>query len=510
MARRYERDYLYQKAGESTWYVKLTVPKDVRVALGNRRTLTRTTGTSNRVQARDVSLPILAEWKAMIAEARTGKKLVADEWRELQADEGKYLIQQRGDAVQRFYAPKPEQPEQPEQPDTAEFLYELYETAKDLINHGRPDIAQRVQDWLVEFTENPPQTPGEQIDLHSKFLQIGAEVALAATAEEYALSETEVEEARQITYSPTTYKPRSPISKSMIEQWSKHLETQIDNQKTRDSYVARVQRLADWLNTEGVELTFDAVHRFLDSVSSAKSTRSNYLGSGRSFWKWAIRYSQPFREQFETSPSPFEGHTLPRAGRDAGESYTPFTVKEVESIHKAAMQKGDIDLANLIMVGAYTGCRLEEIGRISRDNITFSGNTPSSLKIEDSKTKAGVREIPVHSELAPLFEHLLSSSSDGYLFKGGQNKYEQRLAHMGKRFGRLKVKLGYSSLYVFHSIRKTAVTQMQHKGAPALVIPAIVGHETGLITFDVYSEGSSMEQKRSAIELLQYNFTSPD
>lgn len=507
MAKKSKRDYLSQKAGESTWYVKLTIPEDVRAALGNRVRFSRTTGTSNRAQARDVSYPILAEWKRLIAEARSSKKLVADEWRELQADEGKTLIQKRGDAVQRFYTPKPEQTEQP---DTGEFLVGLYDVYEDLITQGRLDLAQQIKDLITEFIENKPRTQGEGIELHNKYLQFIEEVGIAATAEEYSLSETEVEEARQITRRPDIYKPRSPISKSMITQWSKYLETQIDNQKTRDSYIARVQRLSNWLNTEGVELTFDEIHRFLDSVSPAKSTRSNYLGSGRSFWKWAVRYSPPFREQFGASPSPFDGHTLPRAGKDAGETYTPFTVEEVENLHKAAVDKDDTNLANLIAVGAYTGCRLEEIGRISKDNVVFTGHTPTSIKIEDAKTKAGIREVPIHPEIAPLLKRLLNSSSDGYhLFKGGQNKYEQRLAYMGKRFGRLKTALGYSRLHVYHSIRKTAVTQMQHKGAPALVIPAIVGHETGLITFDVYSEGSSMEQKRSAIELLHYNFTYP-
>lgn len=508
MAKKSKRDYLSQKAGESTWYVKLTIPEDVKAALGNKARFSRTTGTSNRAQARDVSHLILAEWKAMIAEARSSKKLVADEWRELQADEGKTLIQKRVDAAQRFYTPKPE-PKETEQPDTREFLIGLCDVYKDLITQGRLDLAQQIKDLITEFTENRPRTQGEGIDLHNKYLQFIEEVGIAATAEEYSLSETEVEEARQITRSPATYKPRSPISKAMITQWSQHLDTQVEKQKTRDSHVSRVQRLSDWLSAEGVELTFDSVHRFLDSVSSTRKTRSNYLWSGRSFWEWAIKYSPPFREQFGASPSPFVGHKLPRAGKDAGETYTPFTVEEVENLHKAAVEKGDTDLANLIAVGAYTGCRIEEIGRISKDNVVFTGHTPTSIKIEDAKTKAGIREIPLHSEIAPLLKRLLHSSSEGYLFKGGNNKYQNRLDYMSKRFGRLKTALGYSRLHVYHSIRKTAVTQMQHKGAPALVIPAIVGHETGSITFDVYSAGASLEQKREAIELLHYNFTHP-
>ena len=43
--------HLVQKSGQSTWYVRMAVPADVRKAFGGKTTLIKTTGTSNKAEA---------------------------------------------------------------------------------------------------------------------------------------------------------------------------------------------------------------------------------------------------------------------------------------------------------------------------------------------------------------------------------------------------------------------------------------------------------------------------
>lgn len=56
--------HLVQKSGESTWYVRMAVPADVRHAFGGRTKLIKTTGTTNKAEAMDRRHMILAQWKA--------------------------------------------------------------------------------------------------------------------------------------------------------------------------------------------------------------------------------------------------------------------------------------------------------------------------------------------------------------------------------------------------------------------------------------------------------------
>jgi hypothetical protein len=59
---------------------------------------------------------------------------------------------------------------------------------------------------------------------------------------------------------------------------------------------------------------------------------------------------------------------------------------------------------------------------------------------------------------------------------------------------------------VFHSVRKTAITLVHQAGADVAVMPGLFGHETGMITFDLYSKGPSLEQKAKVIGLLSFAF----
>lgn len=104
--------------------------------------------------------------------------------------------------------------------------------------------------------------------------------------------------------------------------------------------------------------------------------------------------------------------------------------------------------------------------------------------------------------MKPLIEKLANNADDdGYLIHtSGGNKYGIRSDSISKAFGRIKRELGYDARHVFHSIRKTVITSLQQNDVKPLVIASIVGHETGTVTFDIYSEGASAKQKYDAIK----------
>jgi integrase len=94
---------------------------------------------------------------------------------------------------------------------------------------------------------------------------------------------------------------------------------------------------------------------------------------------------------------------------------------------------------------------------------------------------------------------------DGYVLSGlTENKYQDRSNAVGKRFGRLKTRLGFGGSHVFHSIRKTVTTQLDAAGIPEAVSARIVGHDIPTLTYGVYSGGAPFEVKRDAIMVLSY------
>ena len=102
--------------------------------------------------------------------------------------------------------------------------------------------------------------------------------------------------------------------------------------------------------------------------------------------------------------------------------------------------------------------------------------------------------MPIADTLAarvPL-EQLLEPPSQSY---AGQD--------VGKRFGRLKTKLGYGKQHVFHSIRKTAATVFEQAGVPEGITADIIGHEKQTMTYGLYSGGTSVEQRKQAVDTME-------
>ena len=186
--------------------------------------------------------------------------------------------------------------------------------------------------------------------------------------------------------------------------------------------------------------------------------------------------------------------TEPRSTRQ------PFEPADVVRLLDAAIARGDENLADLIRLGMWTGCRIEELCALKVEQVK-----DDHFSVGDAKTKAGWRDVPIHRELAQTMARLIEDSKDGHVLSGlTANKYGDRSNGIGKRFGRLKTELGYGSQLVFHSIRKTVVTILENAGVPENVVADLVGHEKTTMTYGLYSGGLSLAVKREALAKLAY------
>jgi integrase len=127
------------------------------------------------------------------------------------------------------------------------------------------------------------------------------------------------------------------------------------------------------------------------------------------------------------------------------------------------------------------------------------------IEITDAKTEAGWRTVPIHPHITQTVTRLVDMSEDGYLLSGlSFNKYGNRSNAIGKRFGRLKKRLGYGTDYVFHSLRKGFATQLENANVPVTVVARLMGHEVEGQTFGNYSDGLALEGLKKAIRDLDW------
>ena len=163
---------------------------------------------------------------------------------------------------------------------------------------------------------------------------------------------------------------------------------------------------------------------------------------------------------------------------DADEHSETFTEEEVTKLWAHSEE----DNAAMLLIMIYSGFRISEYETIETNlaNLTLKGGI---------KTQAGKgRIVPIHSRIVPLVARLLASG--GYL-PGGQQTFRRRMRSTLSTCGIDPKK------HTPHDCRATFASRLYAAGVPDLHIKRMMGHSTGDLTKDVYTEIFINELRKS-------------
>jgi integrase len=231
----------------------------------------------------------------------------------------------------------------------------------------------------------------------------------------------------------------------------------------------------------------DLVYEMAKSV--ARGTVQKRMSSIRSLWKYLQRNKLAPAES-----EPFLNLDIPKAPKNGNGKRRPFTRDDINKL----LANSDGVMRATITLAAYTGARFSELTSLRVDDVT-----EETFRIQDGKTAAAEREIPIHSAIKPLVAQLKAESKDGWLIEGGglaTNNLGERGRTLGKAFGLFKTELGYDDRFVFHSIRKTVATMFEEAGVQEVIAARILGHALKTMSYGLYSGGVDLETKRAAME----------
>ncbi len=271
----------------------------------------------------------------------------------------------------------------------------------------------------------------------------------------------------------------------------------------------RLKTLADQFPSIPVKKT--AVAKWiveLEGQDKAEATIKGLIGSCRNYYDYLLRMGHLDSE----GSNPFELHKYAKRKKASKQDQRQaWELDDLIKLETAARQKAadrqkatDKNLHSLILLAAYTGARIEELAQLHQRDVKVKEGV-TYLSVEESKSQAGLRDIPVHDDIAALVHHLCAHSRDGYLLSGEpKTSIGERSSAIGKRFGRLKTALGYDSRYVFHSLRKTLSTQLERAGLHHNEAAEITGHEKVGETYGTYSAGLTIAKKASLLNKVHY------
>lgn len=148
-----------------------------------------------------------------------------------------------------------------------------------------------------------------------------------------------------------------------------------------------------------------------------------------------------------------------------------------------------------VLILIYTGMRVGELLSLTKDNIYLR---QKYLKITKSKTKAGLRSIPIHEKILPLIINRMNKY-DKFLIcdeTGNPYNYSKYRTLWNKIMQQINAK------HSTHDCRHTCATLMDNAEVNFNAKRRILGHSDGDVTDTVYTH-KNLKQLRKAINKIK-------
>ena len=195
-----------------------------------------------------------------------------------------------------------------------------------------------------------------------------------------------------------------------LDEW---LSTSRATAKTKDMQRSDVKRFAREFKMVQ-DVARPEVRRWITKLMNedglAPKTVQRILSALRGYW----RYLQSIGVAGEDD-EPFSKLDVARQNKRTSPRSTrqPFEPGDVVRLLEAAIKLVDENLADLIRLGMWTGCRIEELCALKVEQVK-----DDHFSVGDAKTKAGWRDVPIHRELAQAMARLIKGSKDNHVLSG--------------------------------------------------------------------------------------------
>lgn len=172
--------------------------------------------------------------------------------------------------------------------------------------------------------------------------------------------------------------------------------------------------------------------------------------------------------------------------------HKPFTPQKINRL----WQHTDVPGVDTVLMLLYTGMRCGELLALEKQYVNVRQRY---VRIVKSKTKSGLRMIPIHERILPLIENRMSIPGNTLVCD------TNGLPYTYSRYCTLwdnAMQLIHADNHTTHDCRHTVATLLDNAGANENAKRRILGHATGDVTDRVYTH-KGLRQLRKAIMLLK-------
>lgn len=267
----------------------------------------------------------------------------------------------------------------------------------------------------------------------------------------------------------------------LYEEWCARKFEKIQA-STQDTYKLVFKKSEALHNIPFKDIKTEQMQRVIDANKDLQMIRQfKYLYN--QLFKYAIKYDidKNYAQYLEL---PTKKDSAPKI---------PFTKEEIDFLW---LNVNTVDYVDILLILMYSGLRISELLELKNENIHL---TERYLFVEKSKTKAGIRNVPIHKKIAPLIEARIDKNNT-YFIPNKKGKATSYNSFRKSQYYRLRKALNLN--HTIHEARHTFISQCNRLNLNEVAVQRIIGHANVNVT--QHYTNKTIEDLIKIIDLFDY------
>ena len=263
-------------------------------------------------------------------------------------------------------------------------------------------------------------------------------------------------------------------------------------QKISDSTVTSYRSVYKCCGSIGrmrvVDIRLDHLQKVIDGSGKNTPTLQNMKHLFGQMWDYAVIHEiiTPDKRQM------IRYLDISKPGNPNKTDKHPFSDKEIRKLWDMKDANAYI---SVILIMIYTGVRISELLNLRKEDVHLEERW---MYIRESKTAAGIREVPICEKIVPLMEQWISRPCDHLICSTGDQKLSYSVFRDNYWDGVMDL---LSMDHRPHETRHTCISLLTRAKVDDRLIRKIVGHKGQGVTETVYTH-LELPEKLEAVNLI--------
>lgn len=272
----------------------------------------------------------------------------------------------------------------------------------------------------------------------------------------------------------------------VYEKWS---EIHYSTIKNSNGYKAAFKTCEPIKDMKFVEIKLDHLQQVVDA--SGKNTPT--LKTLKNLWSLMYDYAVIHEIVPPDKRDIVKYVDISKPGNPNSFDRKPFSKKEIKTLWDA--QESNQYLSVVLML-IYTGVRIGELLDLEKKDVHLDERW---FYVKESKTNAGIREVPIAEKIVPFFEYWMNKNDCEYLLSTPDGKHFDYRNYYDSYWIPLIEQIGMQ--HRPHDTRHSCISLLVAAGVDERIIRKIVGHKGQGVTQIVYTH-VDLPYKLEAINLI--------